>query len=107
MAVSETEYGEPWPPESVTSEASDDEDDRRPESSSAESEPAETPEKYILDDLANYKVQSTRQGRMKLTLSSPALALLYVVPGDRVRVFDHPDGILVTHAQHQRSEYDE
>jgi|GEM_PF-2889517 len=107
MVVSETEYGTAWPPESGHSDQSDDGDDEHPEDEPAESEPAETPEKYVPDDLANYKVHLTPSGGMKVSLGSPALAPLYVVPGDRVRVYDHPDGILITHAQHQRGEVDE
>jgi len=100
IGVSETEYGTPWPPASSDESESDDE----PES---DSNLNETPDRYTPDYLAEYTVSSTPRGDISLNLFNPALAPLYAVPGDRIRVHDHPDGILLTHAAHERGGSDE
>ena len=103
MAVSESQHGTPWPPAvSVEGKEESPVDD-----DSAESEGDETPDRYVPDHLAEYKVSLQSYGGITVSLNSPALAPLYVVPGDRLRVYEHPDGILVTTAGHERGGVDE
>jgi len=100
IGASETDYGTSWPPGSSDGSDSDDE-------SAADQEPNETPDRYTPDYLAEYTVSATPRGDISLNLFNPALAPLYAVPGDPIRVHDHPDGILLTHAAHERGAGDE
>jgi len=98
--VSETDYGTSWPP--ASSDKS--EEDAEP---MEDSEPDETPDRYTPDYLAEYTVSMTPRGDISIHLFNPALAPLYAVPGDTIRVHDHPDGVLLTHAAHERGAGDE
>jgi len=94
MAMSEADPGTPWPPEP--------EEEVEPESDSSDQDG--TPDKYVPDHLAEHKVSLTSSGGVSVSLGSTALKSLYVVPGDRVRVYDHPDGILIAHAEYERGD---
>lgn len=99
--MSESEYGTAWPPDTDESDNPDSETDQEGEGVD------ETPERYKPDHLAEYTVGLTQSGGMCLQLATPSLAPLYAAPGDRVRVYPHPDGILITHAAHGGCRTDE
>ena len=100
IGMSETEYGASWLP----ANSDDTEEDAEP---AADPEPDETPGRYTPDYLAEYTASMTPRGTISLNLFNPALAPLYAVPGDTIRVHDHLDSILLTHAAHERGADDE
>jgi len=90
--MSEADPGTPWPPgqADVVEVGELDQDG--------------TPDRYVPDHLAEYTIGLTQRGGVRLTLGNAALESLYVVPDDKVRVYDHPDGILIAHAEHKRGD---
>lgn len=65
------------------------------------------PDDYTPAHCGQYTVSATQHGGLTLCLGESALMRLYAVDGDVLSVYDHPEGLLVTHADHRLGGADE